>query len=172
MLREISMEELRINPFDILGGRWMLLTAGDFDSGKFNSMTVGWGAFGTMWARPLAMIVVRPTRHTFDFTEEYDSFTLCSFPDANKEALKYMGAVSGRDEDKVAGSGLTPVKSRAVAAPSYAEAELVVECKKNYGDTMKPEGFMAPYIAKMYNNDYHKIYFGEVVSVRVTESYI
>ena len=45
--------------------------------------------------------------------------------------LSYLGRASGRNEDKVAGAGLT-VEFTELGNPIYAEADLAIECKKIY----------------------------------------
>jgi flavin reductase (DIM6/NTAB) family NADH-FMN oxidoreductase RutF len=92
-------------------------------------MTVAWGSMGVMWGKPFAQVVVRPVRYTFEFMEQYDSFTLCAFPAEYRQTLLMLGTKSGRDGDKIAESGLTPVVSANVAAPGFAEAELIVELR-------------------------------------------
>ena len=62
---EISPEEFRCDAFQVWGDNWLALAAGDFEEKRFNAMTVGWGFFGTMWAAPAVMVVVRPQRHTY-----------------------------------------------------------------------------------------------------------
>ncbi len=150
----------------------LLLTSGDFAQGKYNTMTVGWGSFGVMWAKPFALVVVRPTRYTYEFMEAYDTFTLTAFPSAHRAALKLLGTRSGRDGDKIADAGLTPTAAQQVAAPAFEEAELVVECRKSYWDDMDPSHFLLPTIERQYpQKDYHRIYFGEILGVYGTEAY-
>ena len=72
---EISPEEFRCDAFQVWGDNWLALAAGDFEEKRFNAMTVGWGFFGTMWAAPAVMVVVRPQRYTLEFLDEYSSFT-------------------------------------------------------------------------------------------------
>ena len=152
--------------------QWLLLTAGDFDAGHFNTMTVGWGSLGTMWTKPFAQVVVRPSRYTYQFMEQYDTFTLCAFPQAYHKALQLLGSRSGRDGDKIAASGLTPIASTQVAAPGFAEAELIVECQKMYWQDMIPSHFLKPEIEKNYpEGDHHRIYFGEILAILGTEAY-
>lgn len=160
--RKVDCSEIKVSPFTVLDKGWMLLAAGDFKSGGFNAMTIAWGALGTMWSKPLVMVVVRPTRYTYEFMESGDSFTVCAFPEQYREGLKYMGGHSGRDTDKAAGSGLTPSASETIAAPCFAEADLVLECRKIYYDDLDPSRFLAEYISPLYKNDYHRMYFGEV----------
>ncbi|MEA3438955.1 MAG: flavin reductase family protein [Chloroflexota bacterium] len=173
MAREIiPFDALRVNPHYLWNKTWMLLTAGDFADGHYNTMTVGWGSLGTMWGRPFSQIVVRPTRFTYKFTEEYDSFTLCAFPEDVRGALDYLGTHSGRDGDKLAEVRLTPIASTQVAAPGFDEAELIIECNKIYWDDMKPEHFVDPAFGRHYEgSDYHRIYYGEIVAIIGEEAY-
>jgi flavin reductase (DIM6/NTAB) family NADH-FMN oxidoreductase RutF len=171
-LETIPPDRFAVLPHHLWCKHWMLLTAGDFRAGKFNTMAVGWGSFGTMWNRPFAQAVVRPTRYTFEFMEQYESFTLCAFPESCREALQLLGSRSGRDGDKIAAAKLTPVAASAVAAPAFAEAELVVECRKIYWHDIDPHHFVDPSIAKNYPlKDYHRAYFGDIVAVRGTSDY-
>jgi flavin reductase (DIM6/NTAB) family NADH-FMN oxidoreductase RutF len=128
-------------------------------------MTVGWGSLGTMWGKPFAQVVVRPSRYTREFMEAYDTFTLCAFPENHRKALQLLGSKSGRDGDKIAEAGLTPAASSAVAAPCFEEAELVIECRKIYWQDMDAANFVDADIRKNYpQKDYHRIYFGEIVA--------
>ena len=96
----IATDQFLIKSHARWANQWLLLTAGDFQQGHFNTMTVGWGSFGTMWSKPFAQVVVRPTRYTFEFMNTYDTFTLCGFPEQYKKALTLLGSKSGRDGDK------------------------------------------------------------------------
>jgi len=164
--RRIPFEEFRARVHHLWAKQWLLLTSGDFARGDFNAMTVGWGSLGVMWGKPFAQVVVRPVRYTYGFMERYETFTLCAFPPAFHSALSLLGSRSGRDGDKVAASGLRPVASAQVAAPSYAEAELVLECRKIYWQDLDPTHFLDPEIERNYpQKDYHRVYFGEIVVI-------
>jgi flavin reductase (DIM6/NTAB) family NADH-FMN oxidoreductase RutF len=166
-LQPIPIDAFTVHAHQLWNGQWLLLTAGDHSARRFNTMTVAWGSLGTMWKRPFAQVVVRPTRHTFEFTEAFDSFTLTAFPERFRPVLKELGTRSGRDMDKIDGSGLTPIASEEVAAPGFAEAELIVECRKIYWDDLDPDRFLDPTIEDQYpGRDYHRVYFGEIVAVR------
>jgi flavin reductase (DIM6/NTAB) family NADH-FMN oxidoreductase RutF len=169
---EIPPMDLALPPFRQWDKGWFALTAGDFPAGKYNAMTVSWGSFGIMWGRPFAQVVVRPTRHTHRFSEEFDHFTLCAFAEQYRPALNILGGKSGRDGDKIALAGLTPVASRSVSAPAFAEAELVFECRKIYRDKIDPAGFLDPAIDRNYSGDYHTVYFGQVVRIFGEEKYL
>ena len=67
VLQTIPFEKLNVNSLDLWMNQWLLLTCGDFASQDFNTMTVAWGSFGTMWNKPFAQVVVRPVRYTYKF---------------------------------------------------------------------------------------------------------
>jgi len=158
---------------DLWGSKWFLLTSGNFKKKHYNTMTVAWGYFGIMWNKPVAVVVVRPTRFTYEFMEQYDSFTLTAFDKKYKKDLSLLGTKSGRDGDKIAETKLTIIKSEIVDSPSFKEAELIVECKKIYWDDFKPDHFLDPVIDKSYpQKDYHRMYFGEILKIRGLESYV
>jgi flavin reductase (DIM6/NTAB) family NADH-FMN oxidoreductase RutF len=98
--------------------------------------------------------------------EQHDSFTLCAFPEKYRNALNLLGSNSGRHGDKIVESGLQPIASTKVAAPSFAEAELIMECRKIYWDDFKPDHFLDQRIHNNYPlKDYHRIYFGAIVAI-------
>lgn len=162
----ISIDHFTTQVHDLFDARWLLLTSGDFSQKQFNSMTISWGSLGVMWNRPFAQVVVRPVRYTFEFIERFDSFTLCAFPKSYRKALSLLGSKSGRDGDKIAEAGLTPTAARVVSAPAFAEAELVIECRKIYWQDFDPSHFLDAQIDQNYpQKDYHRIYYGEIVAI-------
>ena len=168
----IPFDELLVKTHHLWDKQWLLLTSGDFAAGRFNAMTVGWGSLGTMWGRPFAQVVVRPIRYTYQFMERYDTFTLCAFPEDCRSALQLMGTKSGRDVDKIAEAGLTPIASTRIAAPGFAEAELIIECRKIYWDDLDPARFLDSSIERHYpQKAYHRIYFGQIVAIWGERSY-
>lgn len=169
----ITPAQLKANPFELFNSGWFILSAGDFSKGAFNGMTISWGSLGTLWGKPFAMVVVRPQRHTLPFLDAGDSFTLSAFSSEYKPALNFFGSKSGADCNKFKETGLTPAPSAQVSAPSIAEADLVIECRKTYADWMKPDCFLrAENISTWYpNRDFHKIIFGEVAALSATEQY-
>jgi len=168
----ISPHQLVLPAIQTWAHRWPLLTAGDFDTGRFNTMTVGWGGLGVMWNKPTAMVVVRPSRYTAAFMEDYDTFTLSVLPETHRDALRICGEQSGRDVDKIKLAGLTPIPSLIVGAPGFDEAELLIECRKMYTVPFEADRFLDPQIAKHYpDGDLHLMTFGEIVAVHGTSSY-
>ena len=166
-LQNIDIHHFGHRVYDLWDNDWLLLTVGDYQKKHYNTMTVAWGGFGNMWDLPIAMVVVRPSRYTYEFINTYSTFTLCGFPEDYKDALKVLGSTSGRDGDKIAASGLNICPSMHVQAPVFAEAHMIVECKKLYWDDFKPDHFLSPVIEKMYpSQDYHRMFFGEIIAVR------
>ncbi|MEA1952046.1 MAG: flavin reductase family protein [Planctomycetota bacterium] len=162
-MNQIEITKLSENVVDLWMNRWLLLTAGTIDD--CNMMTVAWGSIGCMWAMPFAQAVVRPQRHTLGYMEQSDSFTLCAFPEQYRKDLGTLGSISGRDGDKLSKTGLTLKPSSIVSAPSYNEADLILECRKIYFQDMDPAGFVDKSIDDNYKaGDYHRIYFGEILA--------
>jgi flavin reductase (DIM6/NTAB) family NADH-FMN oxidoreductase RutF len=158
--RPIAPEEIPDNPFRLIGADWMLITAGRRD--RFNTMTASWGGLGVLWNRPVCFCFVRPTRHTFGYLERGTAFTLSFFDERFRPALDLCGTRSGRDLDKAAAAGLTPVAG-ASGAVAFAEARLVLECRKLYGQDLDPARFADPAIANHYPaRDYHRLFVGEI----------
>lgn len=163
-MREVNVAELTLDAVNLWMNRWLVLTAGTIDD--CNMMTVAWGSIGCMWSRPFAQVVVRPQRYTRRYIDRSDSFTLCAFPEKYRKDLQTLGTLSGRDGDKLSKTALTLKPSRNVAAPSYCEANLVLECRKIYYQDMDPRGFVDGTIQANYAaKDYHRIYFGEIMCV-------
>ena len=162
-MKRVDIVKLPMKVVDLWMNQWLLLTAGTMD--ECNMMTVAWGSIGYMWNKPFAQIVVRPQRYTHVFTEKSDSFTLCAFPESFREDLNTMGTFSGRDTNKLAKTSLSLRPSTQVKAPSYNEASLILECRKLYSQKIDPAGFADSAIQSNYpSNDYHTVYFGEIVA--------
>jgi len=166
-IQTIATKDFSANIHSLWEKGWFLLSAGNYSEGKFNSMTISWGWMGNIWNKPVVQVLVRPTRYTFEFMESNPDFTICAFPDQYRKALNLLGAKSGRDGDKIKESGLTTCRSSLVTAPSFIEANLVIECRKIYTDVIKPQGFIDKSIENNYSlGDYHKIYYGEILTLR------
>jgi flavin reductase (DIM6/NTAB) family NADH-FMN oxidoreductase RutF len=148
--RSIPIEKFSHRSQHLWDKQWLLLTSGDWSQGVYNAMTVGWGSIGVMWGLPFIQVVVRPVRYTFEFMERFDTFTVCAFPEKYREALNLLGTRSGRDGDKISASGLVPIASTHVAAPGYAQASLILECRKMYWADLVKENFLDKRIAIKY----------------------
>lgn len=170
--KEISPHDLSINPMAMVSKEWMLITAGDQNRG-YNTMTASWGHFGALWGHssglPTSVIFVRPQRYTKQFVDREPLYSLCFFPEEYKKALGYLGTHSGRDSDKVAEAGLTPVFGDGYTY--FEEAKLVFICRKLYQAPILEEGFHDKALMDdcYPKKDFHDLYIGEIVKVLVKE---
>jgi flavin reductase (DIM6/NTAB) family NADH-FMN oxidoreductase RutF len=103
-----------------------VLMIGTYDeNGKANVMNAAWGG-----QYDYDKIVISLSEHkTTDNLRLKKEFTV-SFATKDTEKISdYFGMVSGRDEDKIAKSGVHVKKSEYVDAPIIEEYPLTVECK-------------------------------------------
>mgnify|MGYP005612714143 CR=1 FL=1 len=71
------MKDFITKSFNIFDKEWALVTAGNLDN--YNTMTISWGGLGTLWNRPVATVYVKPIRHTHDFLDTNEYFTVSFF---------------------------------------------------------------------------------------------
>ncbi|PLW95497.1 MAG: flavin reductase [Marinilabiliales bacterium] len=161
---KISWKDIDDNMIKMIGKDWMLVAAGH--AGDYNMMTASWGMMGWLWERPVATIFVRPQRHTHNYTEREDYYTLTFYDDPEKEVLRKMGTVSGRNFDKMGYDKLTPVITEN-GSIAFKEAYLIIECKKLYATVLKEEDFCdkTPSDQMYPEKDYHTMYIGEITGV-------
>ncbi|MDR0970247.1 MAG: flavin reductase [Lentimicrobiaceae bacterium] len=167
---KLTAFELPDNVMQLIGKEWMLITAGD--SMSFNTMTASWGSLGYLWNRPAAFIFVRDTRYTYQFLQEEAGFTLSFFEEKYRKALGICGSKSGRDTDKVAEAGLTPLETPS-GLMTFSEARMIIECEKMFVQKMNLDNFVASYqskiIAEAYESDpaTHDMFVAEIKAVWV-----
>lgn len=166
MFKKVDPKTLNMNVFSAIDDDWMLITAGTAE--KCNTMTASWGSLGILWNKPMAICYIRPQRYTKQFVDGNDYFTLSFYSEAYREQLSLCGTESGRDMDKVKACGFT-VATGEGGAPYFEEAELVLVCKKQMVIPMDPNAMPEEIKTGHYNNDYHDIYWGEIVEALVKE---
>ena len=164
--KKILPKELNKTAFEMVGTDWMLVTAKKSD-GTINTMTASWGGLGVLWNRDVCYVVIRPQRYTREFLDESESFSLTFFPEEYRKELGYLGSVSGRDEDKIAKSGLTADEHDGI--PYFKEANTVMFVKKLFAQQMTKEAFAEEGFAEEFYpaEDYHILYIGEIKEVLV-----
>lgn len=163
--KEIKPEELQKNPFTMIGKEWLLVTAEK--EGRINTMTASWGGVGVMWAKNVAFIVLRPQRYTKEFVDASRTFSLSVLDESFRKTYSYLGSVSGRNEDKIAKSGLTVAHEG--ETPYFEEANTVLVCKKLYAQEYQPECFLEEEPDKKWypDKDYHTMYIAEIEKVLI-----
>lgn len=130
-----------------------------------NTMTIGWATIGYIWQKPVFMVAVRDSRHTFTLLEKTDNFTVTipGSDDYNK-AIAVCGTKSGRDFDKFAQCNLQQKQAKCVTSPIIDIPGVHYECKIIYKSAMD-NAFLDPALERLYpNKDYHTLYFGEILA--------
>ena len=159
--KNISLETMKENPFQLIGKDWMLIAAGNED--KTNAMTASWGGLGVMYGKNVAYVVIRPQRYTKKFVDQEDTFSLNFFDNTYRKTLEYMGTVSGKDEDKIAKSNLSLEKTK--NTPYFKEANLVLICKKLFNQPLSVSGILDEDIKNRWysKGDEHTLYIAEIL---------
>ena len=171
-MKEIEVKELSLNPMTLIAKGWMLITAGTEENG-FNTMTASWGGMGSLWGKgggmPVTTIYIRPQRYTKVFADREELYTLSFLPEEYRQQLVYLGRHSGRDEDKVAKTGLTPVFGDGYTY--FDEASMVFICRKLYRSPILESGFIDKAVMEdaYPDKDFHDMYIGEIIKVLVKE---
>ena len=156
----LDPESVQDNVFKLIGKDWMLITAGIRES--FNTMTASWGGMGVLWDKKVCFAFVRPTRYTFEFLEKSEFYTFSFLEEQYRDILMYCGTKSGRDVNKVIETNLTPIFGNGTVF--FAEARLVMECRKIYVQDITPGNFLDQTMNEYYpKKDYHRIYVGEII---------
>lgn len=141
---------------------WALVTAGNMES--YNTMTIAWGGFGTLWSKPVATVYVKPCRYTHSFIDSNDYFTVSFFDSEHRKALGVLGSESGRDGDKVAKVGFTPVP--AGESVTFEQAKVTVLCKKIYRQDLDTAFMPREAVDRYYlEEEPHTMFIGEVIEI-------
>lgn len=130
-----------------------VFVVGTYDkNGKANAMTVAWGGICCS-APPCVAISVREATYTYGNLMTNQAFTINLPSESYVAHADYFGMASGKNEDKFAVSGLTPVKSALVNAPYVKEFPFVLECK----------------VIHHFKIGLHTQFIGEIMDIKVDE---
>ncbi len=161
---KISPLEIEGNAIKMISKDWMLVTAGT--ESDFNMLTASWGGLGELYNKPVAICFIRQDRYTFNYIDNGDTFTLSFYSEDFREVLNYCGSASGRNEDKVKGSRLTPLMLPGNKGIAFRQANLIIECKKLVSMPITPDAINQPDIrAERTKYPLHKMFIGEIVAV-------
>lgn len=112
-----------------------------------NLITVAWT--GTICTNPpMCYISVRPERYSYGLIREQMQFTINLTTEAMARATDWIGVRSGRDYNKWAETGLTPVEWVAVSCPYIKESPLCIECRVK---SVMPLGSHHMFVAEVVN---------------------
>ncbi|GAB6171163.1 flavin reductase family protein [Paradesulfitobacterium aromaticivorans] len=121
---------------------------------KPNIMTIAWT--GILSSGPLVVYIgVRPSgRYSYTLIKESMEYVINIPTLEQAKIVDYCGMVSGKDVDKFAATGLTPLPASKVQAPLIAECPVNLECRVRQ---IVPLGnhdiFMADVLAVHYNDE-------------------
>ncbi|MGI5911924.1 MAG: flavin reductase family protein [Syntrophomonadaceae bacterium] len=143
-------------------GAFLTVREGD----RLNTMTIGWGTIGYIWQKPILMVMVRYSRHTYDLIDKAPDFSVSlPAPGEMKKNLTMAGSKSGRDVDKFEAAAVNPQAARHINSPVIKDCKLVFECKTVFKQIMDPELLDDSIRTKSYpDSDYHVMYYGEIVA--------
>ena len=95
---------------------------------EYNIVTVAWT--GTVCTNPpMCYISLRPERLSHGIISRTGEFVINLTTQSLARATDWCGVRSGRDHDKFAEMGLTPVAARVVQAPAIGESPVSIECR-------------------------------------------
>ncbi|MBN1381303.1 MAG: flavin reductase family protein [Deltaproteobacteria bacterium] len=142
-------------------GAFLTVKAGD----ALNTMTIGWAMFGVIWQKPILMVAVRDSRHTFGIIEKAQDFTVTVPKDGMAKELAYCGTKSGRDVDKFKECRLETTSSSKATSPIIKTPGIHYECRIVFKSAMDPAFLDSHYDKSLYpKKDYHTLYFGEILA--------
>ena len=134
-----------------------------------NTMTIGWALIGYAWRKPVLMVLVRTSRHTFGFIEKAADFTVTVPTTDMRDALMFCGTKSGRDVDKYKACNLELANAQKVLSPIIKTPAIHFECKILLKTPMDPKCLDKECEGLYPAKDYHTLYFGEIIECYETE---
>ena len=168
MMKDVFYADYSKEALEALAKGAFLTTQAD---GKINTMTIGWGTIGHIWQKPVFMVMVRDSRHTYPMLEKSDSFTVSIPFGTMKKELALCGTKSGRDMDKFEAADLQALPGKVVNVPVVGGCDIHFECKIVNKQKMEKE-LLDPAFAQAWygDDDYHTLYYGEIVACYVDDS--
>lgn len=122
---------------------------------KPNIITIAWTG-NICSGPPKVFISVRPERYSYGLIRQSGEFVINLTTAALVRAADFCGVKSGRDVDKFAHLGLTPLPARELSCPIIGESPVSIECRVS---DVIPLGL-------------HDMFLADVVAVQVDEEYL
>lgn len=161
---EINYTDYLKETIDKLRMPGLLLASADA-AGKPNAMTIGWGIIGIIWGKPVFVVLVRPSRYTYNLIERSGDFTV-NVPSIDmSEIVSYCGTKSGRDHDKFTEKKMTAKPGNTVKSPIIEECVIHYECSIIHKNEVLKDKLADNIVYSAYpKGDFHAIYYGEILS--------
>jgi flavin reductase (DIM6/NTAB) family NADH-FMN oxidoreductase RutF len=124
MKKEINLNQAKwlVEP-----GCVVLVTAGTSDNA--NMMTFSWQTPVNTSDPCQILLAVNPTRYTYELIKQNHELVINVPGESLLEETHFVGTVSGKNLDKFAKSGLTPVPAKLVGPPLIDECVGHLECR-------------------------------------------
>jgi flavin reductase (DIM6/NTAB) family NADH-FMN oxidoreductase RutF len=120
--------------------------------GAPNILTIAW--IGVVCSEPpIVSVSIRPGRYSCNMIKEAGNFVVNIPREEQLTALDFCGITSGRDVDKFAALGLTPLPASVVSAPLIKECPVNLECR----------------VLDVKSLGTHDMFLGEIVAVHMDE---
>ena len=161
--REVQYTDVFDETIAMLGGGGLLL-ASTKRSGESNLMTIGWGTIGIIWSKAELVVLVRPSRYTYEFIEDSGEFTVNVPTPEMAEFVLFCGTNSGRDVDKLATFDIATTPGQKVSSITVDACPIVYECQVSHKNDLIPEELLGDIVPSYYaGGDFHRVYYGEIV---------
>jgi flavin reductase (DIM6/NTAB) family NADH-FMN oxidoreductase RutF len=121
-----------------------------------NILTAAAFSFFSFKPNPAVMVGIRPQTYTFELLQKATDFGVNIPTTSQLETVRWVGSVSGRDEDKFARADLTPKKGKAIESFLIEECPVSLECK---------------IVHQVKYAGSHHWFVGEIVKAHIEEDY-
>jgi len=171
-MKKIDIKDFNVNAYTKFAKEWTLISAGS-SLEDYNTMTASWGHIGCLWGhggpRATVVIYIRPQRYTKKFVDENDYFSLSFFNEEYRNDLNYLGSHSGKDENKVSKTSLTPLFDNRTVY--FKQANTVLICRKLYAQEIKEDCFTDKNVVNdcYPKKDFHTMYVAEIEEILVNQ---
>lgn len=142
------MDKISREPGTVLSPLPTVMVSCADDQGQTNIITLAW--VGVLCSEPpMIGIGIRQSRYSHGMIAKTGEFVVNIPSHREFDATDFCGQYSGKEVDKFAATGLTPVKGEMVQAPMIQECPVNLECKVRQTITLGS----------------HDVFVGEVVRV-------
>jgi len=137
------------------------------DQEEINCITLSWASIGYLWREPTLSVYIHKDRYSQHIFNNAKFFSFSIFNEKYRDVLIYAGKASGRNEDKIKGSGLTILRDEETNVPYFCEGKYTLLCKVmgytkfNLKHLEKDTSIYEWYQAK----GVHNIYEGKIIKI-------
>ncbi|MGB9709040.1 MAG: flavin reductase family protein [Infirmifilum sp.] len=112
----------------LLHPKLVVLIVTSSSTGKINIMPASW-VMPTSVNPPLVTLALSPRRYTYELLQSKNEFTVNPVSMDMLKVVDYTGSVSGRETDKLRGTGIRLLEPKALSTPCIDDSLACIECK-------------------------------------------